>query len=153
MREGCKGSACAAIVGEIFSDVGIEVFGVVVGGFSVVVVGVGFDVADTPPVKPNPARVAVQSLLGSCWLRNAASASKGTIAGICVVGGGCARCGLGGLDSAAGWDSDEAPPAVDARLMVAFFFAMAVPAVVCSSFCSGWWFSEWGLRLWERECR
>ena len=144
MGEGWEGSDCAAIVEEIFSDVGIEVFGVVVGGFSVVAVRVGFDVAGIPPVRLNPARVVAQSLLGSCCLRNAASASKGTIAGICVVGGGCDRCGLGGRDSAAGWSSDEASPVVDAGLLVAFLFAMTVPVVVCGGFCSGWWFSEWG---------
>ena len=110
----------------------------VVGGFTVVAVGVGFGVAGIPPVRLNPARVVVQSLFGSCCHRYTASASKGTIAGICVVGGGCDRRGLGGLDSAAGWSSDEAPPAVDARLMVAFFFAMAVPVVVCSGFFSVW---------------
>ena len=108
----------------------------VVGGFSVVAVGVGFDVAGIPPVRLNPARVVVQSLLGSCCLRNAASASKGTIAGICVVGGGC--------DSAVAWTSDHASPVVDAGLFVAFRFAMTVPVVVRGSFCSEWWFSEWG---------
>ena len=144
MGKGWEGSDCAAIVEEIFSDVGIEVFGVVVGGFSVVAVGVGFDVAGIPPVRLNPARVVAQSLLGSCCLRNAASASKGTIAGICVVGGGCDRCGLGGRDSAVGWTSDGASPVVDAGLLVAFLFAMAVLVVFHGGFCSGWWFSEWG---------
>ena len=138
MGEGWEGSDFAVTIVEICSDVGIEVLGVLVGGFSVVALGVGFVVAGIPLVRLNPARVVVQSLLGSCCLRNAASASKGTIAGICVVGGGCDRCGLGGLDSAAGWGLDEAPPAVDAWLMVSFFFFMAVTVVVCGGFFSVW---------------
>ena len=106
------------------SDVGFEVFEVVVGGFTVVAVGVGFGVADIPLVRLNPARVAVQSLFGSCCLRYAASASKGTIAGICVVGVGCDRCGLGGRDSAVARTSGASSPVVDAGLLVAFLFAM-----------------------------
>ena len=102
----------------------------VVGGFTVVAVGVGFGVAGIPPVRLNPARVAVQSLLGPCCLRYAASASKGTIAGICVVGVGCDRCGLDGCDSAAVRTSDGTSPVVDVGLLVVFLFAMAVPVVV-----------------------
>ena len=70
------------------------------GGLTVVAVGVGFGIAGIPPARLNPARVAVQSLFGSCCLRYAASASKGTIAGIYGVGVGCNRCGLGGRVSA-----------------------------------------------------
>ena len=102
----------------------------VVGGVTVVAVGVGFGIAGIPPVRLNPARVAVQSLLGSCCLRYAASASKGTIAGICVVGVGCDRCGLGGCDSAVVQTSDGTSPVVDAGLLVAFPFAMAVSVVL-----------------------
>ena len=91
----------------------------VVGGFSVV------DVADIPPVRLNPARVVVQSLFGSCCLRYAASASKGTISEICVVGGGCDRCGLGGCDSAVALTFGGSSPVVDAGLPVLLPFAMA----------------------------
>ena len=125
MGEGGEGSDCAVTVGEVFSDVGCEVFGVVVGGFSVVAVGVGFDVAGIPPVRLNPARVAVQSLFGSCCLRYAASASKGIIAGICVVSVGCDRCELGGCDSTVARASGGSSPVVDAGLSVALLFAMA----------------------------
>ena len=116
----------------------------VMGGFTVVAVGVGFGVTDIPPVRLNPARVAVQSLFGSCCLRYAASASKGTIAGICVVGVGCDRCGLGGYDSAVARTSGGSSPVVDGRLLVAFLFAMVCsgggslfPVVIHGGFRSG----------------
>ena len=109
-------------VGEVLSDAGIEVFGLVVGGFTVVAVGVGFGVAGIPPVRLNPARVAVQSLFRHCCLRFAASASKRTIVGICVVTVGCDRCGR---DSAVARTSGGSSPVVDAGLPVAFLFSMA----------------------------
>ena len=138
----------------------ICVFGVVVGGFTVVAVGVGFGVAGIPPVRLNPARVAVQSLFGSCCLRYATSASKGTIARICVVGVGCDRCGLGGCNSAVARTSGGSSPVVNAGLLVAFLFAMVCigggsffQLVVHGGFRIwvvvsrvGWW-------LWVRECR
>ena len=89
MGEGLEGSDGAVSVGEAFSDVGFEDVGVVVGGLTVVrISGVGVSIAGIPPAKLNPARVAVKSLFGSFCLRYAASASKGTIAGICGVGVG-----------------------------------------------------------------
>ena len=96
----------------------------VVGGVTVVAVGVGFGIAGIPPVRLNPARVAVQSLFGSCCLRYAASASKGTITGICVIGVGCNRCGLGGRDSAVALTSVGLSSVVDVGLLVAFSFVM-----------------------------
>ena len=70
MGEGLEGSDGAVAVGEIFLDVGFEEVGVVVGGLTVVAIsGVGVGIAGTPPIWPNPAKVAVQSLFGSCCLR------------------------------------------------------------------------------------
>ena len=162
--EGLEGSDDAVAVGEVFSDVGFEVVEVVMGGFTVVIVWAGFGIVAIPPARLNLARVAILSLFGSCCLRYAANASKGTIAGICGVGIGCNRCGLGDRVSAVARTSGGLSPVVDAGLLVAFFFAMVrigggslFPVVVHGGFFGvGWWLSRavvLGERMHVRVCK